>query len=480
MKKIGSLLVALSIWLFGGVSASVDQRVVELGDSVVLTLSSTFDGTIFPMVDDIGGVDVLSSSNSTSISYINGRQSYVKKLLLTFSPTQDMTIPSFTIRAKNKNYKTSPIKIKVVKNKISNQNSSDFIYTMSVDKKSAYRLEAINLSLKFKRLKSATLLDLEFYEPKFDSFWFKKLEDEKSYEEGEYIVHELKYVLYPQKSGIITLSPNHIKLAIPKPSRDAFGYIINIPKYKKIYTNNLTIDVKPLPKGVKLVGNYTLKAKISAKKAKSGEAIKYKLIIKGDGNFDDIEKFSIDIPDATVYSDKPVKKQSFSNGKIASSFVQTFAIISDKSYTIPEFKLKYFDPTSMQIKSIKTKPVPITITDSKDSIVNISQKGINNSALVVKNLWQDRLLFFSMGVLFALFLYFVVRFFRIKTSRGSKKKIQTDERELLKQLMPHAHDTEASNHIRLLEQNIYFGNKNKIDKKRINHIIIPQENQTTI
>ena len=104
MKKIGSLLVALSIWLFGGVSASVDQRVVELGDSIVLTLSSTFDGTIFPMVDDIGGVDVLSSSNSTSISYINGRQSYVKKLLLTFSPTQDMTIPSFTIRAKNKNY----------------------------------------------------------------------------------------------------------------------------------------------------------------------------------------------------------------------------------------------------------------------------------------------------------------------------------------------------------------------------------------
>jgi hypothetical protein len=61
-----------------------------------------------------------------------------------------------------------------------------------------------------------------------------------------------------------------------------------------------------------------------------------------------------------------------------------------------------------------------------------------------------------------------------------EKKIQTDERELLKQLMPYAHDTEASNHIRLLEQNIYFGKKNKIDKKRINHIILPQENQTTI
>jgi hypothetical protein len=477
--KIGNrliLLLLLPLYLLAGVNASVDQKQIEEGDSVLLTLSSTYDGTTFPLIDEIGGFEIEQTSSSTSIQFINGKQQYIKKLLLSFSPTTSVTIPSFTIEAKGSKYKTDPIAITVVPSSSAKGQNRDFIYEMSIDKRSAYVGEAINLSLKFKRSKDATLLDVELYEPKFENFWYKKIEDDKSYEQGNYLIHEQKYLLYPQQDGTLTLNPNQIKIAVPKPSRDTFGYIVNMPKYKKLYTNALTLEVKPLPDGVDLVGEFKLAAKVNATSAKSGEAINYKILITGSGNFDDIKKFDIDIPYATIYSDKPVKKESITKGKVSNSYMQTFAIISDKSYTIPPFSLKFFNPNTGKTTQLTTKAVNITITDAKNSATSIIKSdtpSASDLAGAIPASWQDKLIFFVMGVVATIFIYLSISTLaKLLNKRKAKSQPQQNsDRELLKALMPYAHLETVKPHINLLEQNIYFGNKNKIKVKEIRSLL---------
>ena len=83
----------------------------------------------------------------------------------------------------------------------------------------------------------------------------------------------------------------------------------------KIYSNALDLNIKALPSETNLIGDFDIKASVNKSDIKSGEAISFKLEIKGSGNIEDIKDIKLNIPNTTIYENKASVNASYKNNK---------------------------------------------------------------------------------------------------------------------------------------------------------------------
>ncbi len=119
------------------------------------------------------------------------------------------------------------------------------------------------------------------------------------------------------------------------------SFVSNI-NWKKIYSNSLTINVRPLPNGLELYGDFKISASVDKKRVHTNKPVNLTIRVEGEGNIDDIKKFELNLDNAVIYSDEPKIKSKLINGKYYGEFTQKIAIIADNNFTIPPFKHKVF------------------------------------------------------------------------------------------------------------------------------------------
>ena len=470
MIRVGSVLFFIIVSLFGSVRVSVDQNTIKYGESVTLSIIANGDNIEFPNINKIGGYRVEARSTNTQIHIINGKRSYQKELKLTFTPLKSVLVKPIKLQIDGVAQSTQPVSIKVSRSMSGTKSQDSFQYIMSVNKSNAYIGEAIELTLLFKRDNRAKLLDIEFYEPKFDNFWVKKIGNEKNYQESNYTVYELKYLIYPQKSGIINIDPNYIQIAVPQGTRDAFGFSINIPKYSKIYSNTLSLNIKKLPNNLKLVGDFNMSAKINKSEVKAGEAVNLTIFISGEGNFDDIETQRLDIANATIYAESPKKSAKMIDSKIVNTFKQNFAIIANEDFTIPSINIKYFNTKSNKIYTLKSKEFHIKVLNPN---INSNIKIETNKSIQDGKKEQKSNLFyiaigFIIGIITIVGLWVLYRVYSgIKIDKRESKKSQSKDKEILKRLMVYINDLDAKEYIQQYEARLYKKKNTNINKKKV-------------
>ena len=120
--KIVILLLSLSMLLFGKVEVKVDKQNVIEGDNISFSIIVSGEKVSFPKIDKIGGYDIEGESSSENISFINGKYSKLITKTYIFTPLKSFEIPSFEIEVDGKKEKTTPIKIKVLKDKKTDKN----------------------------------------------------------------------------------------------------------------------------------------------------------------------------------------------------------------------------------------------------------------------------------------------------------------------------------------------------------------------
>ena len=494
MKKIlilGSILLLLfPVILLAEVTASVDKRAVYPGDSVTFSISATGSDIEFPKIDTIDGFSINDSGVSTSIVIINGNMKKTKRKLYSFSPDKNVTIPSFTVKVDGKEYKTSPITIKIL-----NPNSAKSIKEASLelraDKNSSYVGEAIDLELILKIKANANIAQAQIEQPKFENLWVKQYGDVQKYQEGDYVIQKYHFIAFPQQSGKIEIKP--IVAHIAKVKKDAydplFGQGMSISifgnnlDWSKIRSNPLTIDVKSLPNNLELYGDFNIKATVDKKKVNAGKAVNLTLLVEGIGNIDDVKKFNLDIPNAVVYADEPKVVNGFRGKEYGGRFTQKIAIVADSNYTIPSIELKYFDKNSKKEVTKKTKPIDIEVIGSIATKAAVTKPKIEvateenrteKQQVVVKNeVWYIKYITLVIG--FILGALSVMIWQKIKAPKEKKeipivKKIKRtkSDKELYKILLPYAKDSEnIAKELKKLEENIYKNKKNKINKDAI-------------
>jgi len=430
------LLLILSSLLFGaGVKASVDENPIIAGESVEFAIEAEGERVQFPKIEKIGKYRV-TTEGSQRLESFEDNHSVVKWIkLYAFTPKKSVTIPSFDVLVDGKKVVTKPIFVQVKPNK--GYHLNDFSIQIIADRVKAYVGQMVDVKVIFKEKRSVPVMNVDFVPIKFENFWVKRVGKEKRYPDGDYLVHEIHYLFFPQKAGELTIGPAEVKVAVAKKMRDAFGFIVRKPKWITISSSSLKLTVKPLPQNINLIGDFKLMVQAEPKRVEAGKPVKLVVRVEAEGNIEDFGLLELHIDGVTIYSEEPKLEQSFSSGIYSGSWEREYVLIAKSPFVIPSFNLKYFDPKTEKVKEITTKPIEVEVIGSAiqqqrnvDKVESVKQskeekeeKGMSIFYLLISFLA-------GMG-----FMYLLIRLKGVinidkKSSKPSKKQ------DMLQQLLP--------------------------------------------
>lgn len=239
-----------------------------------------------------------------------------------------------------------------------------------------------------------------------------------------------KTILYPQKSGRLTIDPLSLDIEIEMASNrhDMFGQMMTTQGNKVVSAGAKTINVRPLPESNKpegftgAVGRLNFTVTPSKTTLKNGEGLDLIVSAQGTGN---MKLFTLPkpvVPNALEMYD-PVHDE-----KVTTSLSGMSGRITDKYTIVPQYKGKYaikpmqfsyFDLSSGTYKTITSKEIMIDVLDgptpaeantgtkaSKNEVAKTDQfthiKTRTALVSVVKNDFYDSNLY--LGLLFAPFI----------------------------------------------------------------------------
>jgi hypothetical protein len=238
----------------------------------------------------------------------------------------------------------------------------------------------------------------ELNKPKYNDFWsqnieIKQLTAEEGMFKGEnyrYIVLK-KAVLYPQKSGKLTIEPLSLDIDVQLPTnrRDVYGRVVIAEDSKRVSAGAKTINVKTLPEVGKpldfsgAVGNFDFKVTPTKTSLKNGESLDLIVSVTGKGN---MKLFSLPkpvVPNAlemydAVHSENVNTSLSGTSGKISDSY--TIIPQYKGNYPVKAMEFSYFDPRSGKYKTINAPEVMVTVLDgptANNATASNSENGKN-------------------------------------------------------------------------------------------------------
>ncbi len=466
MKRIILLFIFLPLLLFAAnIKVSVNKKKIIAGEELVITISAEGENIKFPQISKIDGINITGVSSSKNISIINGNMQEVVSKSFILYPTRSVHIPSFTVYVNNKAYKTKPIFVKVIQPK---QTKGNFELDINVSKNNLYLGQSAILTLKF--IQKAPANSIQIQRPKIKNFIIKEISSNQIEKHNKKILL-YKFLIIPQKSGSYEIGPliASVGRVVNPLSNNFFGFQIASMRYKNIYSNTLKLKVNDIPQN-SIYGNFEIN--MSAKrKIKANEPNTAILNIQGCGDFYLIDRFNLNIPNITVYSNKPQKFLKIIDGKICGKIIQKFTIIADNNYTIPSITLKTFNG---KLHIIKTKPIKVEVINSKKmpiiQVKNEKPKIIKKVVIVKKNVNPVFIAILSLivGVVFGILGFYIYNKIKDEEIKQIKK---ASEKELLNILKKYEDNEEIKKIMEKIEENIYKKEKNTINKKEIIKII---------
>ncbi|MEA3227951.1 MAG: BatD family protein [Campylobacterota bacterium] len=469
MKNLGSKLLFLFLIgtdiLYASVVARVDSKTVVKGDTVTLNLTLTGEDITRPDLYYIcGKSEIISTSSQTSIRMINGeyRKNYV--LSYQFVPQKSCTIEPIGVEIDGKLDASNPIEITV--NAYKKSANDDFELTFTSSAKDVYVGEPFYLNLLFKQKNGAEAVDSKFIQPDFKGFWMKGESKPQQSKKDGFTYTKISYLIAPQREGTLTINPAQMKIATRVKGRNSWGSWVLDVKWKSYFSNKLDIDVKALPQGVSLVGDFKIESIVDKVNIEQNEAVNVTIKVVGKGNIEDIESFKPIISGVSAFDEKIEIK--------GTTLTQKIAFVADKDFIIPSFSLRYFDLKTKEVKTIFTEEVGVKVNALKRESLTIKRDELKSDekevVTVVENKTETFVLFiiFVFGLVIGVVLGILQPWKLLKREKQLSLK---DPKVLLIKLMPYKNDKKVSDLIEQLEKNIYSGADIEIDKKLVKELI---------
>jgi len=376
MKKLLFILYTLHFLLFtllnaASVEAVLSQSEVVQGNPVQLKIIAKGDHAEFPQINEIDGVPIegRSQTQQTSLQIINGKSTveHTTNLILTFTPTKEIQIPSYTVNIDGKPYQTDPLKVTVVKSTAPKSLSQGrFSLMMKAEPSRVIVGEPLLVKVYFALRNDIRLSDNPQYtRPEFKGFLVKEVEEQKRYQKGDYRITELRYVLVPEKEGNFTIGPAMAKIGVADRSRrDIFGRFFGTV-WTPIASNRVDIHVDPAPQDSDLIGRFYIESKIDKTETKENKPVNLTVTIEGDGSLEDYVMPNYEIDGVTVYSDDAEVSTKVIGDKLKSTYVKKFVFIADHDFTIPARTITVYDPKNKETKTLEIPTYTIHVASKK-------------------------------------------------------------------------------------------------------------------
>lgn len=413
------------------------------GEAVFFSIEAIGENIIFPKIDKIENYEVKAAGQSSSFSNINGKISSKIEKRYRFFPTSDVTILPLKFSISNKDFFTKEHKI--VKQKIGKTKSDYFDLNIKLSNNELYIGEQTILTMTFKYKKGLQLIDTAMRPPEFKDFWYKRLEPKEPYEEGLYVVQNLKYLLFPQKSGKLKLEPLRVDASVLDTNSSAFAFFQKTTKNIKIYSNTLDVKVQHLPKGINLIGDFDISASVDKTKINLGEAVSYKVEITGYGNIEDLEELKLEIPEVTIYDNKPVTTGILKNNRYFGTYKKSFSLLPTESLVIPAISLSYFDKNTNKVVNKQTQEVKIEVVGIKQTISKLQKndKKVEATVITKEASLYAKLAYYILGIVTTLLIFGLYKYVinkrkqKIETPLDKRIKKAINKKDLMKEILPY-------------------------------------------
>lgn len=422
------ILIFFNLSLYAGVKLHAPDSFIK-GESYIFKFEAIGSSVKFPKITKIDNYLVEDLGTSRSLQIINGN--YDEKLSKTYRiiPTKDFIIPSFSFTVNDEEIQSK--EKKVIAKKIVKTDSNRFDLTLKPSKTSMFVGEDLIVKLIFKYKRGLQITNLGFEKPHFENFWYKRIDNSsRRYEDNGYVIQELDFLLFPQKSGELTIDSLRVDVQLVDTSNSSgtFGFFSAVPKIVKVYSNELKLKVNALPQDITLIGEFNINTNVDKLKIKQGESVSYRLDIDGIGNFDDIEDIKLDIENVTIYDNKPEIKTKYSSLGYEGKYSKIYSIIPNKTMEIPSISFKYFSKKEKKVIEKKTKTYRIEVINEKIEKVVLEkakEKIEPKKEVIVKkeSSFEEKLTYFIFGIITTLLIIGLYMYAKVLKSKKKNEDI---------------------------------------------------------
>lgn len=423
-KRVIALLFAAIVSVASVIAQSFTARVypqqAEVGQRVQLSYTlNTQDYDRIKLDAEIQGFEVLygpSVSRSSNISIINGKTTQSSSTTFTYvllaKKEGTFTLPAASVNSDGKQVKSNQPKVQILpasskpqsqqqqqqgyggysgqqrqQQSQSNRfhtpssderiNPNDLYFSVTASKKHVYEQEAILLTYKLYSMYSVDQIAGEI--PQLDGFHTQEIElpQQRSFT-MEHVngknygtVVWRQYVLFPQKSGTLTIPAidYETEIVVQEASDDIFeaffgGGSVSRRVKKIVKAPAVQIQVDPLPeKPANFSGavgrGFTMTGKLSPEQVDANDATQLTLTLKGTGNMKLISAPNVEWPkDFESYDAKMNENTKLTTSGLSGTITYEYQAVPHHAgkYDIPAVEFCYFDTDSRQYKTIKTEP----------------------------------------------------------------------------------------------------------------------------
>ncbi|MDQ7917136.1 BatD family protein [Mesonia sp. MT50] len=402
--------------------AEVSRETIGVNERVRIDFKMNQDGDNFNPPDFRGFKVVGGPYQSISNSWINGKRTYQKSYGYYLQPNGrgDFTIGQAEILIAGTTYKTTPIEIKVVAavNKPTDGTNAEIVASQNIhlvtkiSNENPYLNEGISVEYILYVSPNINVSQWRPVDsPKFPDFWSENIDVSRlDVKDGTYQGEPYRYVslrktiLYPQKTGELSLEPLTLSVSVEVPSdrRDIFGRRLFETVQQRVSASAKTIKVKPLPQQGKpagftgAVGSFNFSVTTNKQSLDASESLEAKVKVSGNGNLMLFQLPKLTLP-ASLEVYEPEHNQDTRTGHngVVGSITDTYTIVPQQKgkYPIEPVSFSYFDVKSGSYKVLSSKELMIDVENGPmASIPSNSGSASSNKQEVISTGSQFRYL----------------------------------------------------------------------------------------
>ena len=396
--------------------AEVSKKTLGINENLRVDFKMNQDGDNF-IAPSFEGFRVIGGPNqSVSNMWVNGKRTFSKIYSYYLSPlkTGSLSIGQATIEIDNDIYKTIPVKVKVSESVSIKKDPNDASYVVNenlhlvaeISNNKPYLNQGFSVVYKLYFSPQINVTNVgEIDSPEYNDFWshnikIPRLQIQRGTFKGDnynYVIWK-KMVLYPQKSGALSILPLTLDVSVDVPTnkRDFFGNRIYTQVPKTVTAGKREINVLNLPGNAPenfngAVGDFNIELSTTKKELNASESLQATLKVSGSGN---LKLFSIPslVTPSSVEKYDPEYKEN-----VKTNITGMYGNILDTYTLVPQFKGKYpispvefvfFDPKTRTYKSVFSNEIIIDVLEgplsysSDNSKQVLSNNATNNISLL--------------------------------------------------------------------------------------------------
>ena len=380
------LLLCALLWAqsaLAELSATVDRREIAMGETLRLTLLG--DAGEQPAEIDLTPLsrdwEILSRSSATNARFINGQNQVTRTLEMELAPLREgtLSIPSLTAGGRN----TTPLSIRVNPEPVVAPGDALVLFEASVESDSVYVQAETILTV---TLQQAINLDggeiSAFDIPDAVVENLERRSFQRRVGNRTWLVTELRYAVYPQKSGKLTIPAIGFSAREVQPGRSLLG--ARLGRRLRLTSEPIEMNVKSVP--TSFPGEVWLPARdltleenwsIDPEALNVGDSTTRTLTLVGRGlQGSQLPPLSsvqgaLNIPELRFYPDQEAIDQSELADGLQGRRVQSEALVarSGGAWVLPEIRIPWWntDTDQLEFAVIPARKVAVAASQPLDS-----------------------------------------------------------------------------------------------------------------